>query len=239
MITHILFDIDDTLMDYYTAEMNVTRGLFAENGVECTQEKLDDSWKMSWFYWDKERLSETNLPEVQNDYHVRYRRGVLAHCDELAQKHGFKMSGEETYQRFNELFSKQITLYDDALQVLDALKSKGYVLCAATNGLERIQTKRVEALDGRITHLFCSEALGCVKPTKQFFAAVLQTTGAQPEQCMMVGDSLTADISGATEAGMRTVWINRSGKTRRDGVRIDYEISSLEQLLKIEELFHA
>ena len=30
MITHILFDIDDTLMDYYTAEMNVTRGLFAE-----------------------------------------------------------------------------------------------------------------------------------------------------------------------------------------------------------------
>ena len=126
MITHIIFDIDDTLMDYYTAEMNVTRALFAENGVECTQEKLDESWKMSWFYWDKEHLSDTDLPEVQRDYHTRYHRGVLTHCAELAEKHGFKMKGEETYQRFNALFAKQITLYDDALAVLDALGNDRY-----------------------------------------------------------------------------------------------------------------
>ena len=239
MITHILFDIDDTLMDYYTAEMNVTRGLFAENGVECTQEMLDDSWKMSWFYWDKENLSNTDLPEVQRDYHTRYHRGVLAHCAELAQKHGFKMNGEETYQRFNALFAQQITLYDGALDVMDALKNKGYVLCAATNGLESIQSQRVAALDGRITHLFCSEALGCVKPTKQFFDEVLRVTGAKPEQCMMVGDSLTADIFGAANAGMHTVWLNRAGKKRKDGVRIDHEIGSLSQLLDIVEGYNA
>ena len=238
MITHILFDIDDTLMDYYTAEMNVTRGLFDENGVECTQEKLDDSWKMSWYYWDKENLSNTDLPEVQRDYHVRYHRGVLAHCDELARKHGFKMSGEEVYERFNTLFSGQVTLYEDALPVMDELIAKGYVLCAATNGLERIQKERVAALDGRITHLFCSEALGCVKPTKQFFDEVLRVTGAKPEQCLMVGVSLTADILGAANAGMTTVWFNHAGKKRKEGVRIDYEISTLSQLLKMEALFH-
>lgn len=239
MITHILFDIDDTLMDYYTAEMNVTRGLFAENGVECTQEKLDDSWKMSWYYWDKENLSETDREDVQRDYHVRYHRGVLAHCEELSQKHGFKMNGEETYQRFNELFAQQITLYEGALDVLDRLKSKGYVLCAATNGLASIQEKRVAALDGRITHLFCSEALGCVKPTKQFFDEVLRVTGAKPEECLMVGDSLTADILGAANAGMTTVWFNHAGKARKEGVRIDYEIDSLSKLPEIEEIFHA
>ena len=239
MITHILFDIDDTLMDYYTAEMNVTRGLFAENGVECTQEKLDDSWRMSWYYWDKENLSNTDLPDVQRDYHVRYHRGVLAHCDELARKHGFKMSGEEVYERFNTLFSGQVTLYEDALPVMDALIAKGYVLCAATNGLERIQKERVAALDGRITYLFCSEALGCVKPTKQFFDEVLRVTGAKPEECLMVGDSLTADILGAANAGMTTVWFNHAGKKRKEGVRIDYEISTLSELVKIEELFHA
>lgn len=236
MITHILFDIDDTLMDYYEAEMQVTRELFCENGKNADQAALDRCWQMSWHYWDAERLSETNLPEVQCDYHERYHRGVLAHCAEMAAEYGFRMTADETYDRFNELFSQQITLYGDALRVLDAMLAKGYTLCAATNGLMRTQERRVAALGGRIKHLFCSEGMGVVKPMKAYFDEVLRVTGAKPGQCLMVGDSLTSDIAGAAAAGMRTVWVNRSGKTRRSGVRADYEIRDLNELLEIEEL---
>lgn len=235
MITHVVFDIDDTLMDYYTAEMQVTRTLFRENGLTADQAALDRCWQMSWYYWDAENLSRTDLEEVQREYHERYHRGVLAHCAEMAMEYGFSMTAEETYDRFNELFSHQVTLYEDALPVLDALRAKGCVLCAATNGLSRIQEKRTAALDGRIRHLFCSEALGVVKPTRAFFEQVLRESGADPRSCMMVGDSLTSDIAGAASVGMRTVWINRSGKKNTGSVLPDYEIHSLDELLRIVE----
>lgn len=235
MITHIVFDIDDTLMDYYTAEMQVTRALFRENGLKADQAALDRCWQMSWHYWDAENLSRTDLEEVQREYHERYHRGVLAHCAEIASEYGFSMTAEETYDRFNELFSQQVTLYDDALTVLDALRAKGYVLCAATNGLSRIQEKRTAALDGRVSHLFCSEALGVVKPTQAFFEQMLRESGADPRSCMMVGDSLTSDIAGAASVGMMTVWINRSGKKNTGSVLPDYEIHSLDELLRIVE----
>ena len=47
---------------------------------------------------------------------------------------------------------------------------------------------------------------------------------------MIVGDSLTSDIRGGNNAGIRTVWYNPKGLPRMDGIRVDHEIRSLEEL---------
>ena len=212
MITHILFDVDDTLLDYQRAEAQVLSRIFAGCGRELRAEELSEAWRLSWAYWDAERLSETDAPEVQREYHERYHRSVQAYCGELSRRYGLGMSAEETYRQFNALLGQAVTVYEDTLEVLDALKGRGYVLCAATNGLACVQRPRVEALGGRIDRLFCSEAMGVVKPMEAFFARVLEETGARAEQCLMVGDSLRSDISGAKRAGMRTIWVNRKGQ---------------------------
>ncbi len=49
----------------------------------------------------------------------------------------------------------------------------------------------------------------------------------------MVGDSLHSDMLGADRAGLDTCWFNPAGKTRESGIRICYEISSLEELYAV------
>ena len=103
-------------------------------------------------------------------------------------------------------------------------------MCAATNGLACVQRPRVGALGGRIDRLFCSEEMGVVKPMGAFFARVLEETGAQAEACLMVGDSLRSDISGAKRAGMRTIWVNRKRQAAGEYAP-DEAVENLKQIL--------
>ena len=141
------------------------------------------------------------------------------------------LTAAETYRRFNLYLGQAVTMYDDTLEVLDALKERGYVLCAATNGLACVQRPRVGALGGRIDRLFCSEELGVVKPMEAFFARVLEETGARAEQCLMVGDSLTSDILGAKRAGMKAIWVNRTGREPAEGAAPDEIVENLTEIL--------
>lgn len=230
MITHILFDVDDTLLDYRQAEAFTLNRIFESCGRTLSEEDLREAWQLSWAYWDAEQLSETDLPEVQRDYHERYHRGVQAYCGALSRKHALGLTEEETYRRFNAYMGQAVTLYDDTLEVLDALKERGYVLCAATNGLARVQKPRVLAL-GRMDRLFCSEELGLVKPMREFFERVLQETGVRPEQCIMVGDSLRSDIAGAQSVGIKSIWINREERECPGNMAPDESVRRLRDIL--------
>lgn len=108
-------------------------------------------------------------------------------------------------------------------------------MCAATNGLMCVQRPRVEALGDRIHRLFCSETMGVVKPMEAFFARVLEETGARAEQCLMVGDSLRSDISGAKRSGMRTIWVNRNGQAAGEYAP-DEIVENLKEILDSELL---
>ncbi len=61
-------------------------------------------------------------------------------------------------------------------------------------------------------HIFASKDMGVEKPAPGFFKKVLQTVGAEPHECVMVGDDYRIDIVGAKNAGMRTIWFSEAGQ---------------------------
>ena len=63
-----------------------------------------------------------------------------------------------------------------------------------------------------------------------FDAAFARIPDFSREETVIVGDSLTSDIRGGNNAGIRTVWYNPKGQPRIDGIAVDYEIRSLEEL---------
>ena len=78
--------------------------------------------------------------------------------------------------------------------------------------------------------VFVSQEIGHNKPSPAFFQACFdRIPGFDPKMCMMVGDSLTSDILGGRNAGIKTCWINPQGKPHGDIVP-DYEIQALSQL---------
>ena len=76
--------------------------------------------------------------------------------------------------------------------------------------------------------------MGFEKPDIRFFEKVFEKIGpVEKEQVLIIGDSLTSDIRGGNNAGIKTCWFNPKGKVNDKNVHVDYEISSLYQLLEI------
>ena len=88
-------------------------------------------------------------------------------------------------------------------------------------------------MDRIMDHVFISELLGAEKPTEAFFARVFAVLPFPREECMIVGDSLTSDMRGGVNAGIRTCWFDPSGAENRTEVVPEYRISDLRQVLEI------
>ena len=235
LIRCLLFDVDDTLMDYHQAEMQILRRIFAENGKVPSQAELDDLWEKSWLYWNLRGLHETWREEIQRDYVRLYRDAVTDYCAYMRRKYDLKQDENALYELFGRYLGEAVTLYDDVLPVLKMLKGY-FVLCAASNALSDCQRPRLRAMGIRFDHIFLSEEMGTIKPAQVFFRKAAQAAGCETAECMMVGDSLSSDIAGAQKAGMKTCWINRAGRALSGEIQPDAVIQNLHQLLKIKEI---
>ena len=85
-----------------------------------------------------------------------------------------------------------------------------YKLHIITNGFEEIQTKKLEK--SNIAHYFhnivTSESVGVKKPNPIIFNHALKLANTTPENSMMIGDNYEADILGAHQIGMKTIFFN-------------------------------
>ncbi len=109
-------------------------------------------------------------------------------------------------------------------------KVKQYVV---SNGTVVAQTRKLDRsrLGAEMDGIFLSEKLGVEKPNAAFFGKVFEVI--QPRdlsEVMIVGDSLTSDIRGGMNAGIRTCWYNPGRKPAPAGLRIDLEIPDLREL---------
>ena len=78
---------------------------------------------------------------------------------------------------------------------------------------------------------FVSEEIGHNKPSRAYFeAAFAQIPDFDPAKAMIVGDSLTSDIRGGINAGIRTCWVNPRHLPADPEIPADYEIEALSQL---------
>ena len=116
------------------------------------------------------------------------------------------------------------------------LAKRGHRLYLVTNAVAPVQRSRLKnsVFAELVAGAFISEDTGASKPDKVYFDDVLSCIpGASVENSLIIGDSLATDIRGANDAGLPCCWFNPKGRIRQDGLRIDYEISDLRQLLNI------
>ena len=112
------------------------------------------------------------------------------------------------------------------------LLSKKYRLFLASNGTASVQKGRMTSanLYRFFETVFVSQEIGHNKPSKAYFDACFALIpGFDREKAMIVGDSLSSDIKGGINAGIKTVWVNPDHKPCGD-IRPDYEIEALHQL---------
>ncbi|MBQ8236846.1 MAG: YjjG family noncanonical pyrimidine nucleotidase [Oscillospiraceae bacterium] len=221
MIEYLFLDLDDTILDFAQAERVALAKTLTAFGVEPTAERIDrysrinkDCWKrMEQGELTRDQLRTVRFAEffAELDMEADVEAVAKAYVDNLAVGHFFLPGAEEAVERL----------------------SKKYRLFLASNGMASVQKGRMTSanLYRFFERSFISEEMGAAKPAKAYFDAAFATIpGFDPAKAIMVGDSLTSDIQGGINAGIRTCWVNPGRKTRRADVVPHHEIASLGEL---------
>ena len=66
--------------------------------------------------------------------------------------------------------------------------------------------------------IYTSEEAKAYKPRRELFEMALADAGLRPDEVIHIGDSVTSDVKGASAAGIRPIWLNRSGRNIPEGV---------------------
>lgn len=129
-------------------------------------------------------------------------------------------------------------LEEDTIQTLSKIKQMGFLLGAISNAGDDwdVQTLVDKAQIRRFFNVILSSAaFGVRKPDKRIFKHVMSILRVKPENVLMIGDTLDADIRGANDSGIYSVWITRRAdpqlnKNYQDTILPDASISSLSEL---------
>lgn len=133
----------------------------------------------------------------------------------------------------NQIYLKHrfedIALFYDVLPTLSALQGK-YTLGLLSNGNSYPEQCGLEQM---FDFVVFSQDYGVEKPDPKLFNIAVEESGYAKEQLLHVGDSLETDIIGAAKTGIKFVWLNRKQEKNSSGLKIQYEITFLSELLEI------
>ena len=134
--------------------------------------------------------------------------------------------------RYQVALGDTICFNPGGLEAMEALKGK-VKQYAVTNGTKVAQKRKLanSGLDKLFDGVFISDELGVEKPNKGFFDKVWEAIGEYPgDEVLIVGDSLTSDMQGGINAGIKTCWFDVEGLELPDGMQVDYRIDDLSKV---------
>lgn len=220
----LLFDVDNTLLDFTANEAESFRSLLWEKGEPYSEEIYKTYSEMNEEMWRAIERQEKTVEEVVN---IRFSK--------LMSQYGKIVDGADWERTYRSYLNQGIQKIAGVDQVLARLQ-KNHRLYVITNGVRETQESRMtrSGLSRYVLHSFISEEVGAGKPAQEFFDYVkAHISGFDRKKALIIGDSLTSDILGGNLAGIDTCWFCRKKGQKPLGATPDYIIHQLEDLYPI------
>ncbi|MBQ8576041.1 MAG: YjjG family noncanonical pyrimidine nucleotidase [Clostridia bacterium] len=219
--TTLLFDLDDTLLDFGKAEDNAINKLLIKYNIPVTEENKQLYVKMNKAKWTALEKGEITRKQL---FATRF--------SDYFSALGVEADGIKANEEYILFLGQGHFLIDGALDVCRELNKK-YSMYIITNGAKKAQEGRLtdsplmEFFDG----VFISEEIGFDKPKKEYFDFVYKNITEQDKsKTLVIGDSLNSDIAGAVNYGVDSCWVNR-GEPKETAAT--YTVKNIGELLSI------
>lgn len=227
---HIFFDLDHTIWDFETNSALTLKAMYHEfdlpsHGVGPFEEFHAIYREHNHRLWD------------------RYSKGFIKQ-DELRWKRmwhtllDYKMGDEKFAKtisiRYLEVLPSQKELFPYTKEILQYLLDKNYLLHIISNGFEEVQHHKLNnsGLKKYFTEIITSEGCNYVKPQKEIFEYAMNKAGASLKESIMIGDNEEADILGAVNTGMDSVYVNHINEEKDSQATYTiYHLKELEAIL--------
>jgi len=220
----LLFDLDDTLLDFGANETDSLTKLFQQQGYTLTEELFQLYNSVNKQLWTEYENGTIGLDVVLNS---RFSETML--------RLGQAVDGLAWERLYRELLGNGSQLLEGALELCQSL-SASHRLFVVTNGITQTQIKRMKlsGLFEFFEDIFDSQSIGFQKPAKEFFDYVMShIKDFNKKEALIIGDSLNTDIKGGLLSGIDTCWLNRNSQKSAPEIQSTYTITNLVELYDI------
>jgi HAD superfamily hydrolase (TIGR01662 family) len=238
----LLFDLGNTLIYFdgdwgLTAVRAQTRAAhaMAQLGYLSNETLFAMQLGKAMQHYALERKQDTREPSAHSAFH--------ATLDVLRIKN---ISGEHLNTVIREYYSVSEAhwkLPRETHPTLEKLKGMGFRFGLISNAADADNVHRQlekHRLDKTFEQTLISAELDLRKPDKRIFEMALEHFGVKPGRALMIGDTLDADILGAQNAGIASVWITRwantlENRSNQSKYKPTKNVRSLNQLPRLLE----
>lgn len=226
---HLFFDLDHTLWDFNRNAESALGELYVEFELNSTLNVAFDSFYEKYIYHNEILWA-------------RYQKGFIS-AEELKWRRmwrtmlDFKIADEALARKLSDhfllLLPTRKEVFPHTFELLQYLSNKNYSIHLITNGFEKTQWSKLKhsGLEPYFTHVITSEKSNSLKPKKEIFDYALNLAKAGVSESLMIGDNLDADIAGAVNAGMDSVYVNHINAVHSH--LPTYTVSHLQELENI------
>ena len=203
---HIFFDLDNTLWDHRKNAYLTIKELF--NQQKITEKYGIDFESFHQVYHDiNERLWEQIRDgEIDKDYlrkHRFYDSFLSFGIDDVQLSDYFEHHFLDEILNYNELV-------DGAIDLLDYLRNKGYIMHIISNGFQEVTERKciLSGISDYFETITSADSIGLRKPRPEIFDYSLNLAKAAKEESIMIGDDWIADVTGAQNFGMDVIFFD-------------------------------
>ena len=225
LITDIFFDLDHTLWDFEKNSALTFKKIFNELKIETPLSVFLVKYNpINYAYWKLYR--EDKITQID----LRLKR-----LEKTFEAIGFETTSDMINQisdKYIEYLSTFPHLFLKTIIILNGLQKK-YNLHIITNGFEAVQHTKIQrsGLKPFFSHVITADKVGVKKPNPIIFEHALKTINTLPQNALMIGDSLEADILGAIHSGMQAIHFNSHHEPYHEHCDIINKLEELNGLL--------
>ncbi len=223
-IKAILLDIDNTILDFNKSAEKAIEIAFKKFGLDFNNNTINVFIEQNDMLWHRIEKGELTRQELHK---IRF--------NTIFNALGISGDGEKVETEFRNALYNIAEPVDDALDLVKYLSSK-YKVYSASNAIynQQINRLKIAGMHKYFSGFFVSEIIGHQKPSKEFFDYCFNNLkDVKIDQTIMIGDSLTADILGAKNYGIKCIWFNRQTNKNEIEITPDFTVEKLEQIKNI------
>lgn len=226
MIKHVFIDLDDTIFDFHKAEAIALSKMLSEFGITPDKTMTERYSKINKSQWELLEKKLKTREEVLIDRFTIFFSQI-----------GRNIDSSKAREIYENLLGNGHYFIEGAEELLQNLHGK-YNLYLASNGTESVQTRRIASsgIEKYFKNIFISQAIGADKPSPKYFELCFsKIPDFSRENAIIIGDSISSDILGGKNAGIKTCLFNPHKKENLTGIVPDFEIGSLSEIPRLLE----
>jgi putative hydrolase of the HAD superfamily len=212
----IFFDAANTLLYPFPSVGILYADVAARYGIRTTAEAVQSAFRQAWRQTQEQVRQDpvrygVGEPDGRRFWHAL----VDATFSQIGLPDDFDTFFDELYHLFAQ--PDAYRTFPESLDVLQQLRQQGYIVGVISNWDSRL-TRILDGLGltSHLHHVSISAVVGWEKPHQEIFRHAVEAVDVQPSRALHIGDSLSEDIQGASNAGLQPLWLQRDAAPQSD-----------------------